>query len=48
MGLAWLGAQQKNSIYQGVALLELPQLIPETKMQIPPISSKRALSFKFY
>lgn len=48
MGEGWLEAQQKNSIYQVVALLELPQRILETKMPIPLISSKIVLSFKLH
>jgi hypothetical protein len=47
MGEGWLEAQQKNSIYQVVALLELPQQIPETKMPIPLISSNIVLSLNF-
>ena len=39
----WSEALRKNTIYQGAALLELHQLTPETKMQIPLISSKRVL-----
>jgi hypothetical protein len=44
----WWEALLRNSIYQGVALLELHRLTPETKMQIPLISSKKELSFNLH